>query len=153
LLSRNRLQVGVQYRVPVRLGCILDGSEIPDAGVVHQNRDRTERLLGLAYEPHDFIRVANVRRKRGDACAFGSKASRGFFEPLRFARAQRDLRPQARQVARDRETDAAARSRDQCDFIFQNSAEAHARDLLRGDQLSAHIIVTRGVFLPQQLQT
>ena len=70
LETRYTLEVGVDLALPRGLGELRDAAQDGDAGVVHEDVDRTPCRQRLVGHPPDLVRVGEVRGHRERRAAF-----------------------------------------------------------------------------------
>src|SRR5581483_1244331 len=94
-------------------------------GIVHQDVERAELLLGAAHRLEAKTLVGDVAGDQHAAAALGLDQTLGLLRVLVLVQIDdRHMRALAREVHGDRATDAAVAAGDQRDFIFELTAAA-----------------------------
>ena len=120
--QEHGFQVGVEHRVPHFFGGFLHRDEISDAGVVDEDLDGAEFLLGLADGGGNIARARHVGWHGYRLASVALKFAHNGLKPLFIARAQGHLRSHSRQAFGDGEPDATARAGDSVTFPSRAAA-------------------------------
>ena len=88
--EEHRVEIGADYAAPLLFGYFDRAVGVRDAGVVDQNGDGAERLLGLVEGARHGLAVEHIGLDRDGPAAGGFDARLDGGEPIGAARHQRD---------------------------------------------------------------
>jgi len=119
-VSKGAEHIGVEVTMEVVLGDVFEWLELIDAGIVDENIDPAERLLGLFEQPAHVRRLGDVGLHRNGLAAFGRDRGRNAVGALLVGRII-DHHGGAcrRQGFGGRGADALGGARDHRDFSFE----------------------------------